>query len=237
VELVTPIIHAQPQSVHVVIIGGASRVGVQLAEAIQDSVERVVLVEPDPTAAEAAAAQLRSTLVLNGDPTDLDVLEEASLDKCDLFCALSDNDQSNIMSALLAKKHSSAYAATLVHQPEYVSVLNSLGVEIVINPRLVTVGEILMHVRRGHVHSVTRLAQGRAEILELEAAEASPAVGAKLKDMRFPEHALLGAILHDGVTRIPHGESQIAPGDTVVVFALPDAIPSIEKLFSRRRWF
>jgi trk system potassium uptake protein TrkA len=197
----------------------------------------VVLVEPDPTAAEEAAAKLRNTLVLKGEPTDLDVLQEASLDKCDLFCALSDDDQSNIMSSLLVKKHSAAFAAALVHQPEYVPVLNSLGMEIVINPRLVTVGEILMHVRRGHVHSVTRLAQGRAEILELEAPEASPAVRAKLKDMKFPENALLGAIVHDGVMRIPSGESKIEPGDTVVVFALPDAIPSIEKLFSRRRWF
>jgi trk system potassium uptake protein TrkA len=237
VKLVPPIIHSEPQIVNVVIIGGASRIGVQLAEAIQDKTERVVLIEPDPTAAEEAAAKLRNTLVLNGEPTDLDVLEEASLDKCDLFCALSDDDQSNIMSALLAKKHSHAFAAALVHQPEYVPVLNSLGMEIVINPRLVTVGEILMHVRRGHVHSVTRLAQGRAEILELEVPEASPAVRAKLKDMNFPENALLGAIVHDGVMCIPDGESKIEPGDTVVVFALPDAIPGIEKLFSRRRWF
>ncbi|MBN2194754.1 MAG: Trk system potassium transporter TrkA [Polyangiaceae bacterium] len=236
-KLVTPIIHAQPPVVNVVIIGGASRIGVQLAEAIRDRVERVVLIEPDPAAAEEAAERLGGTLVLNGEPTDLDVLEEASLDKCDLFCALSDNDQSNIMSVLLAKKHSKAVAAALVHQPEYVPVLSSLGMEIVINPRLITVGEILMHVRRGHVQSVTRLAQGRAEILELEVPDASPATRTKLRELRFPEHALLGAIVHDGVMRIPDGDSKIEPGDTVVVFALPDAIPGIEKLFSRRRWF
>jgi len=237
VELVPPIVHARPPIVDVVIIGGASRIGVQLAGAIQDRIERVVLIEPDRTKAEDAAAQLEHTLVLNGDPADLDVLEEASLDKCDLFCALSDDDQSNTMSALLAKKHSSTFAAVLVHQPEYVPVLNSLEVEIVINPRLATVGEILMHVRKGHVHSVTRLAHGRAEILELEAPDASPVVCAPLKELVFPENALLGAIVHDGVMRIPSGDSQIEPGDTVVVFALPDAIPGIEKLFTRRRWF
>jgi trk system potassium uptake protein TrkA len=237
IQLVPPVIHARPQIVDVVIIGGASRIGVQLAEAIQDQIERVVLVEPNPAIAEEAAAKLQHTLVLNGDPTDLDVLEEASLDKCDLFCALSDDDQSNTMSALLAKKHSDTYAAVVVHQPEYVPVLNSLGFEIVINPRLATVGEILMHVRRGHVHSVTRLAHGRAEILELEAPEASPVVRAPLKELVFPEHALLGAIVHDGAMRIPSGDSRIEPGDKVVVFALPDAIPGIEKLFTRRRWF
>ena len=94
-----------------------------------------------------------------------------------------------------------------------------------------------LRVRRGHVQSVTRLAQARAEILELEVPEASPAVRAQLKDIRFPSNALVGAIVHEGVMRIPTGESKIEPGDTVVVFALPDAIPAIEKLFTRRRWF
>ncbi|MBW2276793.1 MAG: Trk system potassium transporter TrkA, partial [Deltaproteobacteria bacterium] len=237
VELVPPIIHARPQIVDVVIIGGASRIGVQLAEAIQNKIERVVLIEPDPATAEEAAGKLRNTLVLGGDPSDLDVLEEASLDKCDLFCALSEDDQSNTMSALLAKKHSDTFAAVLVHQPEYVPVLNSLGMEIVINPRLATVGAILTHVRRGHVHSVTRLAQGRAEILELEVPEKSPAVRAPLREIKFPENALLGAIVHEGEMSIPDGNSKIEPGDTVVVFALPDAIGAIEKLFTRRRWF
>lgn len=235
-RLVPPILHAQPRAVDVVIIGGASRIGVQLAEAIQQRVGKVVLIEPDPVAAEEAAERLRDTLVLNGEPTDLDVLEEASLGQCDLFCALSDNDQSNIMSVLLAKKHSRAVAAALVHQPEYVPVLSNLGMEIVINPRLITVGEILMHIRRGHVQSVTRLAQGRAEILELEVPEASPATRTKLRDLRFPANSLLGAIVRGGTMRIPDGDAKIEVGDRVVVFALPDAIPGIEKLFSRRRW-
>jgi trk system potassium uptake protein TrkA len=106
----------------------------------------------------------------------------------------------------------------------------------VINPRLVTVGEILMHVRRCHVHSVKRLAHGRAEILEMEAPAGSPAVRSPLKDLKFPENALLGAIVHNGAMRIPTGDSKIEPGDTVVVFTLPDAIPRIEKLFTRRKW-
>jgi trk system potassium uptake protein len=236
VVLVPPIIHTKSEQVDVVIIAGASRIGIQLAEAIQEKVERVVLIEGDRTAAEEAAAQLKKTMVVKGDITDLDVLQEANLDRCDLFCAVSDDDQANTMSALLAKKHSRTVAAVLVHQPEYVPVVNSLGIEIVINPRLATVGQILTHVRRGHVHSVTRLTRGRAEILEMQAPKSSPAVGVPLKKLRFPEQALLGAIVHNGVMSIPTGDSVIAPDDTVVVFALPEAISTIEKLFSRRRW-
>ena len=237
VELVPPIIHTKSRPVEVVIIAGASRTGVQLAEAIQDQVERVVLIEPDAQIAEDAAASLKKTMVLKGDPADLDVLEEASLERCDLFCALSDDDQANTMSALLAKKHGNTVAAVMVHQPEYVPVINSLGIEIVINPRLATVGEILTHVRRGHVHSVTRLTRGRAEILELKATSSSSAVGKPLSQLRFPEKALLAAIIHDGVMSIPSGSSKIETDDTVVVFALPEAIPGIEKLFTRRKWF
>lgn len=236
VELVPPILYGKPQIVDVVIIAGASRIGIQLGQVLGGQVERVVLIEPDPARAEEAAAALPKVTVLQGEPTDLDLLEEASLDRCDLFCAVTEDDQLNTMSALLARRHSDTYAAVLVRQPEYVPVLHSLGMQLVINPRLATVGEILRYVRRGHVQSVTRLAQGLAEILEMEAEEGSPAVKAALKDLKFPANALLGAIVHDGVMRIPTGESQIQPGDKVVVFSLPDAIGRIEKLFTRRRW-
>jgi len=237
VEFVAPFIHKTPRKMDHVIIAGASRVGLQLAEQVQGKVEKVFLIEPDGESAYEAGERLTDTTVLKGDETDLDVLEEAALDECDLFCAVSDDDQRNMMSALLAKKHSTTAAAVLVHQPEYVPVMDSLGIEIVLNPRLVTVGEILMHVRRGHIHSVTRLAESRAELLEMEAPEKSPAVKKKLRELDFPSNALLGAIVRDGKMQIPTGNTQVKPGDTVVVFALPDAIPKIEKLFSRRRWF
>jgi trk system potassium uptake protein TrkA len=237
VQFVPPMVHKRPEAVNSVIITGASRVGVSLAEAIQGKVETVFLIEPDEEAAEDAASRLRDTTVLQGDETNLAVLEEASIDHCDLFCAVSDDDQRNMLASLLAKKHSKTHAAVLVHQPEYVPVLDSLGVEIVLNPRLVTVGEILMHVRRGHIHSVTRLAESRAEIIEMEVPADSPATKSKVRELKFPNDALIGAIIRNGVMNIPTGESQIQPSDIVVVFALPDAIPRIEKLFTRRKWF
>jgi len=236
VELLLPFIHQQQFTMNEVIITGASRIGIQLAESLEGRVNRVVLIEPDEEIAEEAANRLKKTTVLNGEETDLDVLEEAGVDHCDLFCALSNDDQRNMLAALLAKKHSPAKAAALVHQPEYLAVMDSLGVEIVINPRLVTVGEILMYIRRGHIHSVTRLARGQAEIIEMEAAPDSPAVKSPLKNIKFPKNAIIGAIVRDGEMRIPTGETRIEPGETVVVFALSDAIPQIEKLFSRRKW-
>ncbi len=236
VQFVLPLIHCRPVAYDVVIISGASRIGIQMAEAIQGKVEQIYLIEPDEKLAEEVAGRLKKVVVLHGDATDLDLLAEASLDKCDLFCALSDDDQRNMLASLLAKKHSKTLTAVLVQHPDYVPVLDSLGVEIVINPRLVTVGEILMYVRRGHVHSVTRLADTRAEIIEMEVPDDSPACKSPLNLLNFPENALVGAIVREGVMQIPNARSQLQPGDTVLLFALPDAIERIEKLFTRRRW-
>jgi trk system potassium uptake protein TrkA len=87
-----------------------------------------------------------------------------------------------------------------------------------------------MHVRKGRIHSVTRLAESRGEILEMEAQPGSPLVSAPLKDLKFPENALLGAVVRGGVMQIPSGGMQVEPGERVVVYALPDAIPRVEKL-------
>jgi trk/ktr system potassium uptake protein len=237
VHFVSPMIYRRSKKVETVIISGASRIGIQLAESIQDRVEKIYLIDIDEEATQEAANRLKKVVVIHGDDTNLDVLEEANLEECDLFCAVSDNDQRNMLTALLAKKHSQTMTAVLVHNPDFVPVLDSLGVQIVVNPRLVTVGEILMHVRRGHVHSVTRLAESRAEIIEMEATDDSPAVKKKLKDLKFPKDALVGAIVRNGVMQIPTGDTLLETGDIVVVFALPDAIPRIEKLFTRRKWF
>ncbi len=237
VRFLLPIIHQRPVKYNEVIISGASRIGMQLAEAIQSKVNKVYLIEPDERLAKDAATKLPKVTVFHGDPTDLTLLNEADLEQCDLFCALSDDDQRNMLSALLVKKHSKTLTAVLVHQPEYVPVMHSLGVYIVINPRLVTVGEILMHIRRGHIHSVTRLAEGQAEIIEMEVPENSPACKAPLKKLHFPDNALVGALIRDGLMRIPTGDTQCKAGDVVLLFALPSAIGRIEKLFTRRKWW
>ena len=118
-----------------------------------------------------------------------------------------------------------------MYHPEYVAVLDRLGVERVINPRLVTVSEILRHVRKGRIPSVPRVADSHAEILEMEAQVGSRIVGGPLKDIRFPKEAIVGGVLSDGVMQIPTGETRIQPGQRVFVFVLDKEIKAIEKLF------
>lgn len=235
VRTILPLLRQNPPQVRHVVIAGGGRMGLQLAQALEDKIPRLFLLEPDPKLAEQAANQLQQTTILAGAGTQLSVLQEAGIEHCDLFCALTQNDQSNMLMALLAKKNGAKKAAVIVARPEFVPVLDSLGVEIVLNPRLVTVGEILTHVRRGHIHAVTRLAESAAEIIELKAEAGAPAVGRALRDLNFPRHALVGALILDGEVILPQGDTIIQPGSRVVVFALPEAIGRIEKLFATRQ--
>ncbi len=231
VDFLLPIVHRTPPRNDHVLIVGASRIGMALAESLEGHVKRLILIESDPERAREAAIRLEKSTVLHGDATDLEVLMEASIERCDLFCAVTDDDQDNMLSSLLAKRHSSARTAVLVYHPEYVAVLDRLGVERVINPRLVTVSEILRHVRKGRIHSVTRVADSHAEILEMEAQVGSRIVGGPLKDIRFPKGAIVGGVLADGIMQIPTGETRILPGQRVFVFVLDKEIKAIEKLF------
>jgi len=228
---ILPMVHRSPPKINQVIIVGASRIGMALAKTLQEKVKRTILIEPDEELAREAAAKLDKATVLQGDATDLEVLNEASIEICDLFCAVTGDDQENMLSSLLAKRHSEARTAVLVSQPEYVPVLDRLGVERVINPRLVTVSEILRHIRRGRIHSVNRVADSHAEILELEAQPGSRVVGGPLNKIKFPKGALIGGILSDDIMEIPNGETEIQPGQRVVVFTLAEEVKAIEKLF------
>jgi trk system potassium uptake protein TrkA len=113
-------------------------------------------------------------------------------------------------------------------------VLRSIGMDVVVNPRLVTVGEILRYIRKGPVHTVTRLRESEAEVMELEAMGGSKVVTKPLKELAFPVGSIVGAVVRQGEVFIPDGNFQIQQGDSVVVFAMPEAIKKIEKLFSKQ---
>ena len=234
IPLLLPLFHSAPPSTDQVIIFGASRIGLELAAKMETRLKRVVVIEPDSEAARDAAIGLQKATVLHGDSTDLHLLEEASIETCDLFCAVSDDDQANMLSALLAKKHSAARTAVLVHHPDYAPVLDSLGVERVISPRGVTVGQILRYVRRGSVRSVTSIEYSRAEIIELEVPKDCAALGQPLKSLHFPGDAIVGAVIRGGDMMIANGNTRLYPYDTVLVYAMPDAIKGVEDMFTSR---
>lgn len=235
--LVLPLMQKSVQPVERVVIYGAHKIGRDVAEALQGKLERVVLIEPNEQAAEEAAAELRDTLVLCGDPADPDILREADLAHCDYFLALSDDDQANLLAALLARHRGAKHTAVVSKDPNYLPILSGIGMEVVLNPRLATVGAILTHIRSGQVHGVTRIKESEAEILEIEADKGAPVTQKSLKDLEMPDGSLLVAALRDGEMVIPDGSFKLQAGETALVFALPGAIGRIEKLFAKRRRF
>jgi trk system potassium uptake protein TrkA len=235
--LVLPLIQRRIQPVQRVVISGAGLIGRRLAAELEHRIDRVVLIERDSSRAQEAARELQKTLVLQGDCTEPELLREGDVRHCQFFMALARDDQYNLLSALMARRQGATRVAVLTQDPRYLPVISSIGIDVVLNPRLFTVGEIMRYIRKGPVHTVTRLRGSDAEIMELEPLAGARVEGTPLMRLDWPAGAIIGAVVHDGGMTIPRGQSVIEAGDHVVVFALPEAIPKIEKLFSKKRLF
>jgi trk system potassium uptake protein TrkA len=231
--LVVPLVQQWVRPAQRVVIYGANLIGQSLAAQLEERIDKVVLIEPDKDRAQAAAMALKKTLVLEGAATEPEILREADVGHADFFFALSDDDESNLLSALMARRRKAHKVGVLSQEPDYLPVLQSIGMDVVVNPRLVAVGEILRYIRRGAVHTVTRLKESSAEVMELEPMAGSRVLKKPLKELGFPRGALIGAVLRESEMTIPDGNFRIQEADSVVVFALPEAIRKIEKLFSK----
>ncbi|MCP5007112.1 MAG: Trk system potassium transporter TrkA, partial [Planctomycetes bacterium] len=230
-----PMINRRAGEVEKIIIYSASRTGLQLAEKLESSSIDVRLIEPKKDIAEAAAADLTNTIVLHGDATEIDLLKEADIKNTDFFIALSDDEETNLLTSLLAKKYGAKKSIVLTNEPALVPIINQINVDVVVNPRLVTASSILQHVRRGQILSITKLGDSDAEAIELVVEAGSEIAKKKLNKIRFPKGSILGAIIRNGTMLLPKGIPAISPGESVIVFTLPDAIEKVQALFSRKR--
>ncbi|ODS31833.1 MAG: potassium transporter protein [Candidatus Scalindua rubra] len=230
-----PMVNRRADEVEKIIIYRASRTGLQLAKTLENSSIDVTMIEPEKDKAEIAAANLKDAVVLHGDATEIDLLKEAAIEDTDIFIALSENEQTNLLASLLAKKHGAKKTIVLTNEPGLVPIINQVNVDVVVNPRLVTASSILQHVRRGQILSIAKLGDSEAEAIELIAEEGSEIVKKPLRKIRFPKESILGAIVRNGTMLLPKGIDDIYPGESVVVFTLPDAIGKVQALFSRKR--
>jgi trk system potassium uptake protein TrkA len=230
-----PMVNRRADEVEKVIIYKASRTGMLLAERLENSPIAVTIIEPEKDKAEMAAASLRSAVVLHGDATEIDVLKDAAVEVTDIFIALSENEQANLLTSLLAKKNGAKKTIVLTNEPELVHIINQVDVDVVVNPRLVTAGAILQHVRRGQILSIAKLGDSEVEAIELIAESGSEIVKKPLQKIRFPKKSILGAIVRNGTMLLPKGIDIIHPGESVIVFTMPDAIERVQALFSSNK--
>lgn len=224
--------HEEPEATRIVIAGGGN-IGLYVARAIEkrQSRTKVKIVEGNRDRAVSIADQLRRTVVLHGSALDQKLLIEADIQDSDLMVALTNSDQVNILSGVMAKKLGCKSNLVLINDPSYQDFTKSLGIDANVNPRSVTISRILQHVRRGRIRAVHSVQRGAAEIIEAEALETSPLVGPELRELNLPDSVRVGAIYRDGEVIKPEGETRIKPKDRVVVIAMAEAVKQVEQMF------
>ena len=215
----------------VVIVGGGN-VGLEVASTLEASGSRIrsKVIERDRVCAEKAAEALERTIVLNGDGLDSGLLREAGIDRADAMLAVTDDDKTNMLAAVRAKSEGCALAIALINDPTLIPLTSSLGIDAYINPRATTVSSILRHIRHGRVRQVYSIGDAEAEVIEAEVMSTSPMAGQALRDIDFPEGALVGAVRKGEEVLRPTGAMRIEEGDVVAIFAMADDVPEIEQL-------
>ena len=216
----------------VVIVGGGS-VGVSIAERLDELPGiSVRLFERDPVRAEQVAKRLSSrVLVLQGDATDLDFLLEEQVGEVEVFIAATKRDEDNLIACQLAKSQGVDRTVALVNKRSYRNVYNLMNIDVAVSPRLQCAQRILRFVRSGSVSSIAVIADGRAEVLELEAHFAGGKKQRRVKNLGLPDGAKIGAVVRAEDVFIPNGESVIEDGDQVILFTLPEDIREVERIF------
>lgn len=212
---------------------GAGRTGYYLAQILEKSKPpmSIKIIEKDPRRAREVAEKLKHCLVINGDGSELTLLQEENIGESDLFIAVTDDDKLNILSSLIAKNLGVQQTISKVKRSDMMPLMDQIGIDIVLSPRLLTAGAILRYIRRGDIVAVTVLGEDQAEMIELVAQPGSVAVNKKLKDIRFPSGSVLGAIVRDDKVIIPSGNNEIKANDHLMVFSLFRSIHKVEKLF------
>lgn len=208
-----------------VVLIGAGLIGRNLAILLAESGYIVKVIEKDMARCEQLAAMNDKVMVINGDGTNMELLEAEEISDNDVIICLTDDDKLNLLVALLAKHLGIPKTIVRVGRPEYITLMEQVGIDIVFSPRLLTSGEILRMVRRGeNVISLSTFEGGKAEAVEVELTINSPIVGKALRDLRLPGKALVGAVVHEGSTIVPTGNTVLYAQDHIVFFTLPEHV-------------
>jgi len=217
-----------------IIIAGGGSIGEQLAQALEGDY-RVKLIEHDLQCCQLLSQKLKHATVLHGSASDRELLIEESIESTDVFLALTNDDEANIMSSMLAKRMGARTVITLISNPAYADLVQGGDIDIAISPQQTTIGALLTHVRKGDVVAVHSLRRGAAEAMEAIAhgdAQSSQVVGRRLDELALPPGTIVGAVVRGEKVIIGHDSTLIEDGDHVIVF-VPDQrdVPAVERLF------
>lgn len=214
------------------VIVGAGNVGLEVARTLEARSDRIrtKLVERDRTQAERAADTLVRTIVLNGDGMDIEMLTEAGIERADAVLAVTDDDKTNLLVAVRAKQAGCQMSIALVNDPTLVPLMGALDIDAYINPRATTVSSILRHIRHGRVRAIYSIGDAEAEVIEAQVLSTSPLAGRLVRDIEFPEGALLGAVMKGDRVMKPTGDLRVEEGDVIALFTMASDVPEVERL-------
>ncbi|MEK7323283.1 MAG: Trk system potassium transporter TrkA [Pseudomonadota bacterium] len=217
-----------------IIIAGGGNIGRGLARALENSYQ-IKLIDHNPVRSRAIAEEVTKTIVLLGDAADEELLLEENIENTDVFCAVTNDDEANILSAMLAKRLGARKVMSLINRAAYVDLVESGDIDIAISPQQATIGSLLAHVRRGDVAVVHSLRRGAAEAIEAVAhgdKRTSKVVGRAIQDIKLPPGTNIGAIVRGEEVLIAHHDTLIESEDHVIMFLVDKRrISDVERLF------
>ena len=228
--------HEETKANSVVIVGGGN-IGVSLAKRLEESKfgANTKLIELNKERAENISAELNDTLVLNGSSLDLEILQEAKISDTETIISVTNQDEVNILTSLLAKKQGCKKAISLANDTTYRSILEPLGIDDFLSPQAITVSRILSYIRKGNIKQVYSLREGEGEVIEADAVEASSLVNKKISDLKLPTGIKIGAVIkNDNEVHITNPNLEINDGDRIILFSLSKMIKKVENLLSVR---
>jgi trk system potassium uptake protein TrkA len=226
--------HEEKVSSKILIIGGGN-IGFNLAKMLESNFEnaRIKIIEKNKARAEELATELSSSIVINGDALDEDILKEANIEESETVLALTNDDENNIMACVLAEKSGSKKRTiAIVNKSNYSLLQNSLNIDDLVDPRMTTVSRIMEHVHRGTIGTVYSLLDGEYEFIEAKILEKSELLNKKIKESNLPEHIRIGAIARKEKVIIPRSDFIFEKDDLVVFLAKREHLKEVEDIFS-----
>jgi trk system potassium uptake protein TrkA len=213
------------------IVGGGS-IGFRLASLLEENSISTKIIEKNPERCTELAEKLNKAVVLHGDGSDQELLREENIQDMDVVVTLTNDEETNILTSLLAKRMGASKIITKVSKFSYIPLISMIGLEQVVSPRLSAINTILQHIRVGKVLAAKSIKDEQAEVMEAVALETSDIVGKPIREISIPKGALVTGIMRKDTVIIPTGESVIEPNDRIIIFAKKQAIPEIEKILA-----
>jgi len=231
IDVITKICGQENHKIKNIMILGGSNIGVLAAQLLQKKYN-VTLIEKDKVVAAKIAAHLKKTLIINSDGRDVGALEEENIQEMDAFISVTGDSETNIISSLVAKSHNVKKTIARVENIDYINLSQNIGVDTLINKKVITASNIFKYIRKGEVEAIMSLHGTNAEIIEFNAKENTKIVKKHLKALTFPSSAKVAGVIREDKGFIPFGDFQIIPGDKVIVFCASGSVNKIEKFFN-----